>query len=81
MLYPMETGKRGFSSAAKEEIITLKSLTVLLSDVARPDRISGADINAICQEVKLLPLTMYPAHPAGSVYMLLMNCWGDTGVG
>ena len=26
------------------------SLT-LLSDVARPDKISGADINAICQEV------------------------------
>lgn len=24
--------------------------------VARPDRISGADINAICQEVKLLPI-------------------------
>ena len=28
-----------------------QSLTGLISDVARPDRISGADINAICQEV------------------------------
>lgn len=28
-------------------------------DVARPDHISGADINAICQEVKLKELLFY----------------------
>ena len=33
------------------------SLTVL-SDVARPDKISGADINAICQEVSYTDNTM-----------------------
>ena len=30
-----------------------KSLTHLITDVARPDKISGADINAICQEVNV----------------------------
>lgn len=29
------------------------SLTHLITDVARPDKISGADINAICQEVNI----------------------------
>ena len=29
------------------------SLTQLITDVARPDKISGADINAICQEVNI----------------------------
>lgn len=30
-----------------------RSLTHLVTDVARPDKISGADINAICQEVNI----------------------------
>lgn len=34
--------------------------------VARPDRISGADINAICQEVSLLVITL----PLKALYRL-----------
>lgn len=51
-------------------------MTGLLSDVARPDRISGADINAICQEVKFPPIQEFEEMGSGQ---LLWQCWGGEG--
>ena len=53
----LATGSLFFENADVRPIVKCSrqkiSLTHLITDVARPDKISGADINAICQEVNI----------------------------
>lgn len=49
----LATGSLFFENADVVQQTKKISLTHLITDVARPDKISGADINAICQEVNI----------------------------
>ena len=52
--FSLNVGRKGSISAEYENFFVIEFLNNNDVDVARPDRISGADINAIIQEVKFI---------------------------